>query len=73
MTATETVVDVLVHPSLGSIAQLEPVTDAGRDWINENVETESYQWMGGRLCIEPRHMDALIEGLSEAGLTVREP
>lgn len=54
----------------GSIVSLTPLTDAGRDWIDENVASEDWQWMGGSLNIEPRYAGELLYGAQEAGLAM---
>ena len=33
----------------GSVTQIIPLTQEAKDWIDENVHTESWQWMGGAL------------------------
>jgi len=38
--------DVIVD-SYGSVVGLSPMTQAAREWIEENVAAESWQWLGG--------------------------
>lgn len=52
----------------GTIGIIQPLTNAGRDWIDENVETESWQWIAGGLACEPRMMDDIAQGMADAGL-----
>jgi hypothetical protein len=54
--------DVRVH-DCGSIVQLEILTPAGRKWVAENVESEGWQWLGNRLCIEPRMVVDIVAGM----------
>ncbi len=54
----------------GTVALVIPMTDAGRKWITDNVETESWQWLGGALAVEPRCVDSLAAGMSGDGLAV---
>lgn len=61
--------DVIVHNG-GTIFQFEPVTAAGKDWINSNVESEPWQWFGSTLVVDHRHAGPLAEGMIEAGLVV---
>ena len=30
----------------GSIVGITPITPAARDWLDENVESEPWQWLG---------------------------
>lgn len=53
----------------GSIWLVRPVTDAGQNWIDENVTGES-QWFGGALVIEPRYVGDIVEGMQADGLEV---
>lgn len=64
----ENLVDVYCV-NCGSIIQFEPRTDEARAWFDENVQSEGWQWLGNRLCIEPRLADNLLQGIIEAGLT----
>jgi hypothetical protein len=48
----------------------QPLTPAAHAWFKENVPTENWQWIGGRLAVEHRYADNLIDGLVKAGFTV---
>ena len=54
----------------GSVMTFQPLTPVGQDWIDENVESEDWQWLGGRLAVEPRCARDLAQGMLDAGLTV---
>lgn len=54
----------------GTVVMLRPLTDAGRDWIEENVHAEGWQWFGGALACEPRMVEPVLQGMADAGLTV---
>ena len=54
----------------GGAVLFQPLTPAAHAWFKENVPTEEWQWVGGRLAVERRYADNLIDGLIEAGLTV---
>jgi hypothetical protein len=43
---------------------------AGKDWITENVQTESWQWLGDTLAIESRFAAELADGMISAGLEI---
>jgi hypothetical protein len=61
--------DVLVE-NHGSVCIVQPMSEAAREWIDENVQTEGWQWIGGGLAVEPRCVENLVNGVMEAGLTV---
>jgi hypothetical protein len=52
----------------GSIVQIIPLTPAASEWLDENVESEGWQWMGNALCIDPRSAEAVIDGMVGDGL-----
>lgn len=55
----------------GSVAVIDVLSEAAREWIDEHVESEGWQWLGkSRLCIEPRYAAPIVDGMVEAGLTV---
>ena len=70
MSNTERETDVEVNDA-GTIIQLIPHTDEGRAWINENTESEPYQWLGPALCVERRYAENIVYGMIDAGLVVR--
>ena len=49
---------------------LRPVTDAGREWLDENVSDDA-QWFGGALVVEPRYVADIVVGMRQDGLEVR--
>jgi hypothetical protein len=53
----------------GSIVTITPQSDAAKEWIDENVHTESWQWLGRALGVEARYAGDLLYGMQEAGLT----
>ena len=38
-----------------------------RDWIDENVASEPWQWLGGALCVDHRYAGDLIEAIADDG------
>ena len=52
----------------GSVVGIAPVSEAARDWIDEKVHSESWQWMGGTLWIDHRYADPIIAGMIDDGL-----
>ena len=53
----------------GSIWTARPLTPAAEEWIAENISSEA-SWFGGALCIEPRYVDSIIDGMLGAGLEI---
>ncbi len=49
--------------------QLELKTDGAREWVEENVQTESWQWLGQALVVDGRYIEDLELGMVDAGLT----
>jgi hypothetical protein len=66
---TETEGDDYHVTNHGTIVTITPLTQDAADWIDENVATEDWQWMGGALAIEPRYAGELLYGMQEDGLT----
>jgi len=54
----------------GSIIVFTPMTSEALEWINENCEVESWQWVGGSLAIDHRFAEYIIYGLADAGFNV---
>ena len=54
----------------GSIVMFTPRTKAGEDWIQRNVEFESWQMMGPSLCVDHRPAQGLVEAMQNDGLIV---
>lgn len=55
----------------GSIFSFTPLTELAREWIQDNVEYEDWQWFGDSLCVDVRAAGPLFDGIVEAGLSVR--
>jgi hypothetical protein len=52
----------------GSLWLMEPMDDDSREWLREHVSEG--QWWGGKLVIEPRYVEGLVEGIRADGYTV---
>jgi hypothetical protein len=61
--------DVLVRNE-GSVFVFCPLTEAARNWIEDNVESESWQWFGSALVVDHRYAAALGLGMKDAGLVL---
>lgn len=54
----------------GTVSLMQALSSAGTDWIAENVDAPDWAWMGGAVAIEPRCVQAIIDGAIGDGLTV---
>ena len=62
--------DVLVRPD-GTVVLFALQTDAAREWVDEHVQHEPYQWLGmNNLVVGHRFASDLVEGMRAAGLAV---
>ena len=48
-----------------------PVTDKARQWVEDNVQVEHWQWLGSGFGVEHRYIENLMAGMRQAGLKVR--
>jgi hypothetical protein len=61
--------DIRVIPE-STLVGVMPVTEAAREWIEENAQAESWQWLGDILWVEARYALPLLRGAHDAGLEV---
>ena len=54
----------------GSIIQLTPQTRSAKEWLQANVESEGWQWMGNGLCIDRRMAIGLVEAIVAEGMVL---
>lgn len=62
-------IDLLIRDE-GTVVVLMPQTDAAREWIDDNICSEPWQWLGSSLAVDHRYAPAIIQGAAEAGLGV---
>lgn len=55
----------------GSLIGFQPVSEVAKEWFDENVESEGYQWMGPVLYVDYRLAGDLFEGVVGAGFEVQ--
>jgi hypothetical protein len=53
-----------------SIFLIRPLNEAARQWLDENVVSEPWQWVQGALCVEARFARDLIIEIEEAGFEI---
>jgi hypothetical protein len=57
----------------GMITTISILSEACRQWLDENAETELWQWFRDDLvAIEPSYAPVLVKAMLEAGLVVVE-
>jgi hypothetical protein len=54
----------------GTIISIRPLNQAARQWLDENVVSEPWQWVEGALCVETRVARDLIIEIEEAGFEI---
>ena len=67
--STNPKIDVQIENE-GSIFMFHVLTDTAREWVDENVGLESWQWLGRAFAVEHRFAEDLAGGMQEAGLEV---
>src|SRR5258708_785534 len=55
----------------GPIFLLQPLTDAGREWIADHIPEDSQTW-GDSTAIEHRYISDIVQGIEGDGLVVAE-
>ena len=61
-------VDIEVHNE-GTVFVFNPLTDAARAWVKDNVSLESWQkWAGNSFVVEHRFAEGIAKGMLDAGL-----
>jgi hypothetical protein len=56
----------------GTITTLTPLSDACREWVEENVAIEPWQRFGASIAVEPRYVEQLAEAMIEGGLVMED-
>lgn len=56
----------------GSIVGFTPLSDEAREWMDDNVQSEGWQWMGRTLMVDARMGMPLLEAIEDECFTVKE-
>lgn len=56
----------------GSVVLFTPMSDRAKQFTDENIHTESWQWVGGAFAVEHRFAEILIGELPEFGFEIGE-
>jgi hypothetical protein len=54
----------------GSTALLQPLSGAGKEWLDLNVTYDAWQIWAGAIAVQPRYVEDLLAGIAASGLTV---
>ena len=54
----------------GSIFLIRPLNEAARQWLDENVVSEPWQWVQGALCADARFTRELVAEITDAGFEI---
>ncbi len=54
----------------GSLTLLTPLTSYGREWVEESLQTEPWQWLGSTVTIDHRMGVDIRQAMIDDGLTV---
>jgi hypothetical protein len=57
-------------PTTARSSFFTPVSEAARRWIDENVVSEPWQWLGDALCVDIRCARDLIDEIAAAGFEI---
>ncbi len=61
--------DIIVNDQ-GSVVTFQPVSVAAKEWFNDNVEAEDWQWLGPVLGVDHRMAQNLLDGLVNEGFEI---
>ncbi len=65
----EKIIDIRVS-NMGSMWMFTPLTEKAKNWVEENLPLEPWQWMGNSFCVDHRPANDLATGMQEAGLVL---
>lgn len=54
----------------GSIVSFQPANEQEYSWMQDNLQTESWQWLGRNLNVDHRFADDIIALMQEEGLAL---
>jgi len=61
--------DILVD-DCGSVFMFTPVSILAREWVDENLNLDGWQWQGASFAVEHRFAVPLADGMKSDGLKV---
>jgi hypothetical protein len=51
-----------------SIILVTPISDEAKQWVDDNIALEGWQWLGQSFGCEPRYLYELVIGMENSGL-----
>ena len=54
----------------GTVISVRPLNEAARQWLDENVVSEPWQWVQGALCVDTRFARDLVKDIEQAGFDI---
>ena len=51
----------------GSVFLIRPVSEAARQWLDENIVAEPWQWFAGSLAVDHRFARDIVAQITDAG------
>jgi hypothetical protein len=54
----------------GTVISIRPMNEAACEWLDENVITEPWQWLGGALAVDHRFACDLIDEIATSGFEI---
>ena len=54
----------------GTVWTFEPFSVAAKDWVQDNVVTADWQWLGRKLVVDHRLAHTLLQGIMDEGFVV---
>jgi hypothetical protein len=49
----------------GTVVFITPISETARQWVDENLSLEPWQWLGEGFGIEHRYADEIIQAMAE--------
>jgi len=59
------------YQNCGTIILLKPQTKYAKDWVNNNLQVESWQNNTFGVAIEPRYFEAIIDAIRDEGIGIK--
>ncbi len=69
MIETAPAIDIRVE-NHGTVFLIRPISDAGSQWIDDNLQVESWQWLGEAVAVDHHYIMIHVIGMLEDGLSV---
>jgi len=51
-----------------SVFMVKAITEQAKDWVDENLQLEDWQWLGDMFSVEWRYIEDLESGMEGDGL-----